>query len=114
MCVYLLCDQPCTTLPFMSSFSTRFLIDSYKFVTSQQGVPRGLQGPLAGCGARKPGGLPGTALLPHPAAGGGARDMTNYIDLPTHSTGSDGIYSPSELLHTTQKTGPHRPCLNDQ
>jgi len=29
---------------------------------------------LAGCGARKPGGLPGTALLPHPAAAGGARE----------------------------------------
>src|SRR5258708_36017582 len=74
MCVYLLCDQPCTTLPFMSSFSTRFLIDSYKFVTSQEGVPRGLQGPLAGCGARKPPRLPCPTFLPHPAAGGGARE----------------------------------------
>src|SRR6266404_3546109 len=74
-------------------------------VPIQQGVPRGLAGPLAGCGARKPGGLPGTALLPHPAAAGGARDMTNYIDLHTHSTESDGIYSPSELLHKAKEAG---------
>ena len=34
-------------------------------VTIQQGVPRGLQGPLVGCGVSPP---------LHPAAGGGAGD----------------------------------------
>jgi 3',5'-nucleoside bisphosphate phosphatase len=31
--------------------------------------------------------------------------MTNYIDLHTHSTESDGIYSPSELLHKAKEAG---------
>ena len=31
--------------------------------------------------------------------------MTNHIDLHTHSTASDGIYSPTELLHKAKEAG---------
>jgi len=44
-------------------------------VTLQQGVPRGQQGPLAGCGAAHLGDAKASpAHLPHPAAAGGARE----------------------------------------
>lgn len=33
------------------------------------------------------------------------RKMTNYVDLHTHSTESDGIYSPTELLHKAKESG---------
>src|SRR5712691_5474824 len=33
------------------------------------------------------------------------RSVTNYIDLHTHSTASDGIYSPTELLHKAKEVG---------
>ena len=61
-------------MPYFSSFCNppRAVTRITSGATIQQGVPRGLQGPLAGCGARKPGRLPFPALLPHPAAAGGA------------------------------------------
>jgi 3',5'-nucleoside bisphosphate phosphatase len=31
--------------------------------------------------------------------------MSNYVDLHTHSTASDGIYSPTELLHEAKEVG---------
>src|SRR5437660_8953970 len=33
------------------------------------------------------------------------RAMTNYVDLHTHSTASDGIYTPSELLQRAKEVG---------
>jgi 3',5'-nucleoside bisphosphate phosphatase len=39
--------------------------------------------------------------------------MTNYIDLHTHSTESDGIYSPSELLHKAKEAGLRILALTD-
>ena len=39
--------------------------------------------------------------------------MPNYIDLHTHSTASDGIYSPTELLHRAKAIGLHILALTD-
>ncbi len=39
--------------------------------------------------------------------------MMNYIDLHTHSTASDGIYSPTELLHKAKETGLRILALTD-
>jgi predicted metal-dependent phosphoesterase TrpH len=39
--------------------------------------------------------------------------MTNYIDLHTHSTASDGIYSPSELLQRAKELGLRVLALTD-
>src|ERR1700693_4289671 len=39
--------------------------------------------------------------------------MTNYIDLHTHSTASDGIYTPTELLHRAQEVGLRVLALTD-
>src|SRR5205807_7008988 len=39
--------------------------------------------------------------------------MTNYIDLRTHSTASDGIYSPTELLQRAKDVGLHVLALTD-
>jgi len=39
--------------------------------------------------------------------------MPNYIDLHTHSTASDGIYSPTELLHCAKGTGLRVLALTD-
>lgn len=39
--------------------------------------------------------------------------MPNYIDLHTHSTASDGIYSPTELLHRAKETGLRVLALTD-
>ena len=39
--------------------------------------------------------------------------MTNYIDLHTHSTASDGIYSPTELLHKAKEVGLRVLALTD-
>jgi predicted metal-dependent phosphoesterase TrpH len=39
--------------------------------------------------------------------------MTNYIDLHTHSTASDGIYSPTELLHRAKDIGLRVLALTD-
>jgi predicted metal-dependent phosphoesterase TrpH len=39
--------------------------------------------------------------------------MTNYIDLHTHSTASDGIYSPTELLHKAKEIGLRVLALTD-
>src|SRR5947209_18219853 len=39
--------------------------------------------------------------------------MTNYIDLHTHSTASDGIYSPTELLQRAKDTGLRVLALTD-
>jgi 3',5'-nucleoside bisphosphate phosphatase len=39
--------------------------------------------------------------------------MTNYIDLHTHSTASDGIYSPTELLHKAKEAGLRVLALTD-
>ena len=39
--------------------------------------------------------------------------MANYIDLHTHSTASDGVYSPTELLHRAKDTGLRVLALTD-
>ena len=39
--------------------------------------------------------------------------MANYIDLHTHSTASDGIYAPSELLHKASEVGLRVLALTD-
>jgi predicted metal-dependent phosphoesterase TrpH len=39
--------------------------------------------------------------------------MTNYVDLHTHSTASDGIYSPTELLHRAKGIGLRVLALTD-
>lgn len=39
--------------------------------------------------------------------------MANYIDLHTHSTASDGIYSPTELLHRAKEVGLRVLALSD-
>ncbi|HXZ05254.1 MAG TPA: PHP domain-containing protein [Ktedonobacteraceae bacterium] len=39
--------------------------------------------------------------------------MTNYIDLHTHSTASDGVYSPTELLHKAKEVGLRILALTD-
>ena len=39
--------------------------------------------------------------------------MTHYIDLHTHSTASDGIYSPTELLHRAKEVGLRVLALTD-
>src|SRR5947209_17607667 len=39
--------------------------------------------------------------------------MTNYIDLHTHSTASDGIYPPAELLQRAKDTGLRVLALTD-
>src|SRR5258706_6211388 len=39
--------------------------------------------------------------------------MPNYIDLHTHSTASDGIYSPTELLHRAKDAGLRVLALTD-
>ncbi|HCJ36662.1 MAG TPA: PHP domain-containing protein [Ktedonobacter sp.] len=39
--------------------------------------------------------------------------MPNYIDLHTHSTASDGIYSPTELLHRAKDIGLRVVALTD-
>lgn len=39
--------------------------------------------------------------------------MANYIDLHTHSTASDGIYSPTELLHKAKEIGLRVLALTD-
>src|SRR5207253_11312609 len=39
--------------------------------------------------------------------------MTNYIDLHTHSTASDGIYSPTELLQRAKDIGLRVLALTD-
>ena len=39
--------------------------------------------------------------------------MTNYIDLHTHSTASDGIYSPTELLQRAKDNGLRVLALTD-
>ncbi len=39
--------------------------------------------------------------------------MTNYIDLHTHSTASDGIYSPTELLRRAREVGLRVLALTD-
>jgi len=39
--------------------------------------------------------------------------MPNYIDLHTHSTASDGIYSPTELLHRAKEIGLRVLALTD-
>jgi predicted metal-dependent phosphoesterase TrpH len=39
--------------------------------------------------------------------------MANYIDLHTHSTASDGIYSPTELLHKARDAGLRVLALTD-
>src|SRR3989442_3789514 len=39
--------------------------------------------------------------------------MTNYIDLHTHSTASDGIYSPTELLQRAKDSGLRVLALTD-
>src|SRR5436305_2009425 len=39
--------------------------------------------------------------------------MTHYIDLHTHSTASDGIYSPTELLHKAKEVGLRVLALTD-
>ena len=39
--------------------------------------------------------------------------MPNYIDLHTHSTASDGIYSPTELLHRAKDSGLRVLALTD-
>src|SRR2546421_7073122 len=39
--------------------------------------------------------------------------MTNYIDLHTHSTASDGIYSPAELLQHAKDSGLRVLALTD-
>src|SRR5438094_6030024 len=39
--------------------------------------------------------------------------MTNYIDLHTHSTASDGIYSPTELLSRAKEIGLRVLALTD-
>ncbi len=40
-------------------------------------------------------------------------NMTNSIDLHTHSTASDGIYSPTELLHRAKEAGLQVLALTD-
>ena len=49
-------------------------------VTIQQGLSRGLAGPLAGCGARKPGGFQGPpfSLTPPPEAAQEKGDLNSY------------------------------------
>lgn len=39
--------------------------------------------------------------------------MTNYIDLHTHSTASDGIYAPDDLLHRASEAGLRVLALTD-
>src|SRR5260221_11938579 len=39
--------------------------------------------------------------------------MPNYIDLHTHSTASDGVYSPTELLHRAKDVGLRVLALTD-
>lgn len=39
--------------------------------------------------------------------------MANLVDLHTHSTASDGLYEPSELLHQAAKAGLHVLALTD-
>src|SRR2546423_8881786 len=39
--------------------------------------------------------------------------MTNFIDLHTHSTASDGIYSPAELLQRAKDSGLRVLALTD-
>ena len=39
--------------------------------------------------------------------------MANYVDLHTHTTASDGIYAPSELLQKAKETGLHVLALTD-
>src|SRR5581483_1783016 len=39
--------------------------------------------------------------------------MTNYIDLHTHSTASDGIYAPTELLRRAKEVGLRVLALTD-
>src|SRR5260370_7848190 len=39
--------------------------------------------------------------------------MTNYVDLHTHSTASDGIYSPAELLRRAKDAGLRVLALTD-
>jgi predicted metal-dependent phosphoesterase TrpH len=39
--------------------------------------------------------------------------MANYVDLHTHSTASDGIYSPSQLLHMASEVGLRVLALTD-
>ena len=39
--------------------------------------------------------------------------MPNYVDLHTHSTASDGVYSPTELLHRVQEVGLRVVALTD-
>ncbi|MGH2497093.1 MAG: PHP domain-containing protein [Ktedonobacteraceae bacterium] len=39
--------------------------------------------------------------------------MTNYIDLHTHSTASDGVYAPTELLHRAKEVGLRVLALTD-
>ncbi|HEY0755028.1 MAG TPA: PHP domain-containing protein [Ktedonobacteraceae bacterium] len=39
--------------------------------------------------------------------------MANYIDLHAHSTASDGIYSPGQLLHKAHEAGLHVLALTD-
>src|SRR5260370_27041326 len=39
--------------------------------------------------------------------------MTNYVDLHTHSTASDGLYSPGELLQRAKEAGVRVLALTD-
>src|SRR2546430_10958293 len=39
--------------------------------------------------------------------------MRNYVDLHTHSTASDGIYTPAELLHHAKDAGLRVLALTD-
>lgn len=39
--------------------------------------------------------------------------MANYVDLHTHTTASDGIYSPTDLLHRAKEVGLHVLALTD-
>ena len=39
--------------------------------------------------------------------------MPNYVDLHTHSTASDGIYAPAELLHRAKDIGLRALALTD-
>ncbi|HZO75715.1 MAG TPA: PHP domain-containing protein [Ktedonobacteraceae bacterium] len=41
------------------------------------------------------------------------RKLSRYIDLHTHSTASDGVYSPTELLHQAKKVGLRVLALTD-
>jgi predicted metal-dependent phosphoesterase TrpH len=41
------------------------------------------------------------------------RNMANYIDLHTHSTASDGLYPPTELLHKAKEVGLRVLALTD-